>query len=436
MTPQDEKDLQTILFLAGRILERQHLSDERSSPAPALIPFPSEHTRKEPTAQHNEKGVVLQFPDKLRALSGKEAKSAVVSSQTEISIIFSEEEISKMPKTFRKTFRTNKQTAHVRQKSNGTYEIRIQINGCRITASAKNLAVAKEKFIKRLREYDEKGAFLIKTRRALIPYTQEWLDTVKKPYIKANTYKMYEQIFNAYIKPRFDGRMIESLTPFEMQAFINGFVKEGKHRTAEKIALFLSAVLDYAVDDGIIERSPMKRIMLARYEEEHGQSLTREEEKTLVCAFLSSPDIYAQAYVFMLYTGIRRGELASVELSNGWVSVITGKQRKGVKEKRRRLPVCPMLAKHLNFIDVEKIKTLSPGVLTKHIKDFLPAHHLHDLRHTFITRAQECGIKRELVSLWAGHAPDSSITSTVYTHLEQNDAHQIASISLFSYDWE
>ena len=48
-----------------------------------------------------------------------------------------------------------------------------------------------------------------------------------------------------------------------------------------------------------------------------------------------------------------------------------------------------------------------------------PPHNLHDLRHTFITRAQECGIQRELVSLWAGHAADNTMTSNVYTHFSR-----------------
>jgi integrase len=50
---------------------------------------------------------------------------------------------------------------------------------------------------------------------------------------------------------------------------------------------------------------------------------------------------------------------------------------------------------------------------------------LHDLRYTFVTRAQECGIKREYVSLWAGHKANNSITSNVYTHLGQNKDVQI-----------
>ena len=242
-------------------------------------------------------------------------------------------------------------------------------------------------------------------------------------------------MINAYLIPTFENRSIKSLSQLELQNFLNRFVEDGKNRTAQKIAQLLSAVLDYAIDDGIITRSPMKRVIVARYEEEHGQSLTRTEEKNLITSFLDSPNIYAQAYAFMLYTGIRRGELASVEVSDGWISVITGKQRKGIKEKRRRFPLCPMLKKLLPLINITAIREISPGMLTKHIKDFLPNHHCHDLRHTFITRAQECGIKREIVSLWAGHAADSSITSTVYTHLEQNEAHQIAEMSLFSYDF-
>ena len=63
----------------------------------------------------------------------------------------------------------------------------------------------------------------------------------------------------------------------------------------------------------------------------------------------------------------------------------------------------------------------------------MPNHHLHDLRHTFITRCQECGIAREIVSLWAGHAADSSVTSTVYTHLEKNEEYQLSEIEKFDY---
>ena len=93
-----------------------------------------------------------------------------------------------------------------------------------------------------------------------------------------------------------------------------------------------------------------------------------------------------------------------------------------------------MLRSVLPLIDITVIKALSVNVLTKQFKKDFPEHHLHELRHTFITRCQECGIQRELVSLWAGHAADSSITSTVYTHLSQFEDRQLAEMQKFKYE--
>ena len=183
----------------------------------------------------------------------------------------------------------------------------------------------------------------------------------------------------------------------------------------------------------IISKSPMQKIALQKYEQQHGIPLTRTQEKTLINALTAAPTIYAQAYVLMLYTGVRRSELNSLTIGGGFVCVVTSKQKQGIKEKRRSIPISPMLSRVLPLLDIVKIKALSVGMLTKHIKDFFPDHHTHDLRHTFVTRCMECGIQRELVSLWAGHASDSSQTSLVYTHLEQNKEHQAEEMKKFDY---
>lgn len=387
-----------------------------------------------PPPQISSDGKTIFFPGS-RA-DRKEPPHGAAVSQKEVSLTFSKEEISKMPKSFQKIFHTDRRAAHIRLKPSGHYEIRIQINGTRICASARSLGDAKIKFLQKLKLF-EKGVLSPEQRQkkiALPAYMLKWLDTVKKPYVKPNTYKMYLQLFNAYILPAFDGKRLDELTQFDLQEFINGFTEKGRNRTAQKLALLLSAVFEYATDDGIIARSPMKRIFVPRHEEKHGEPLTRAEESAFIRDFHGAPDVYKQAFVFMLYTGVRRSELASASVARDWITVSTSKQRLGQKEKFRRIPVSPMLAPLLPLIDLEKIKAISPGMLTKHFKDFFPAHHLHDLRHTFITRAQECGIQREIVSLWAGHAADSSITSAVYTHLEQNEEHQREEMYKFHYD--
>ena len=148
-----------------------------------------------------------------------------------------------------------------------------------------------------------------------------------------------------------------------------------------------------------------------------------------------NPTPVNQAYAFILYTGLRRCELSSIIIDGEWIQVITAMQRKGMKEKSRSIPISPMLKKVLPFIDIEEIKALSLNILTKSFKDVCPNHHLHDLRHTFITRAQECGIRREIVSLWAGHQADSSITTAVHTHFQDRSELQITEMQKYNYKY-
>ena len=350
-------------------------------------------------------------------------------------IKFNEEEILKMPKPFRPLFRACKVNAHVRKRPDGYYEVRCQIDNQSITASSKVLYEAKAKFIVKLAELRAPTQRAPQTSKVIFKnYYNRWLETVKKPYVKEDTYKrLYVQASNAYILPKFGDRDIRTIKSLELQEFINVFTETERFRTAQKVHQILSSFFEYAVNDEIINRSPMAKIKVAYYEQKHGVPVTRDEEAAFIRELKNSPTVYAQAYAFIIYTGLRRSELASAVVDDKWVTVTTAKQRKGKSEKIRRIPISPMLKNVMPLIDVAQIVNVSPGVLTKHVKDFFPNHHLHDLRHTFITRCQECGIQREIVSLWAGHAADSSITSTVYTHLEQYSDNQIAEMQKFSY---
>lgn len=347
---------------------------------------------------------------------------------------FSEKELSKMPKKIKNQFRVGAITAHIRKKPNGVFEIRCQIDRTPISESSKDFETAKAKFIQAINDlFATPAAVKLNKHVKLNDYMRQWLEAVKKPTVKQSTFKDYVYTTNTYIYPAFEGRELSSVKGFELQVFFNSFTESEKHRTARKIYNLLSPLFDYAVDDEIINKSPMQRIALPNYEQKHGVPLTRTEEKKLIDELKAHRTPYAQAYTFMLYTGIRRSELATITISDGWINIVTSKQRKGLKEKTRAMPISPMLAKVLPLIDIKSIKKILPDMLTNHIKEFFKTHHSHDLRHTFITRAQECGIQRELVSLWAGHASDSSQTSLVYTHLEQYREHQEEEMKKFDY---
>ena len=349
-------------------------------------------------------------------------------------VLFTSKELFTMPKKFRKLFKTNKVRAHVRKRADGLYEIRCMIDLKSITAVSKYLETAKEKFIEKLKNIDAAEVQVnVSDGTEFCTYIEQWMETAKKPHVKESTYKDYVQTVKTNIKPAFQDRTLESLTYSELQAFITKYQDDGKNRTAKKIYQLLSSLFDAAVADRLVPISPMLKVKLAHYETESGVPFTREEERQLLEDFKREPTLYRQAFVFMLYTGVRRAELASVVVENGWIHLVTAKQRKGFKEKLRSLPIPPMLQKILPFINVDEIVKISPHLLTKHVHKQFENHHCHDLRHTFITRAQECKIRREYASMWAGHKADTSITTNIYTHLEQNKDVQIEEMKKFQY---
>ena len=58
-----------------------------------------------------------------------------------------EKEIEEMPDLFRRLYENGVFIPHVRTQRNGSIEIRCQIRGIKITATAKTLALAKKKFV-------------------------------------------------------------------------------------------------------------------------------------------------------------------------------------------------------------------------------------------------------------------------------------------------
>lgn len=340
-----------------------------------------------------------------------------------------------MPQHFRKIFKTGTVRAHVKRRPDGLYEIRCQIDKVLFVATSKYLDVCKEKFIAKLKN-TEKSTLQHENKILFCDYMLNWIETAKKPFIKEPTYKDYVQTSKAYILPKFENRSLSSIQYNELQNMITEMSDSGKNRTAKKIYQLLSPLFEHAVADGIITLNPMAKVKLARYEQEHGVPLTIEEEYALLQEIKRHPTVYNQAYAFIMYTGLRRSELASVVIDGDWINLTTAKQRKGMKEKTRSIPISPMLKKVLYLIDIEKIKASSIGVLTNRFKEVCPNHHLHDLRHTFITRAQECGIRREIVSLWAGHKADNSITTTVYTHFQERSELQIEEMQKYDYEYK
>ncbi|MGN1077358.1 MAG: tyrosine-type recombinase/integrase [Candidatus Gallimonas sp.] len=332
-----------------------------------------------------------------------------------------------MPKEFQKLI-TIELPIPIRRKPNGVYEARFRKGGFNISVSSVDPGKLKDKFFaallncitQNIQSKTEKANEKRSTRTFLFEKVSiRWLE-LKRPTIKPKTADFYEGLFRANLFPAFAGRDIREIKQSDVQTVINRYIEE-KPRTAVKAYQTLKAIFDFAIGEDLIERSPMRLLKPPKYEEKNGVALTVAEESELLRKISKSNCVIEvkHALLFLLYTGIRRSELASALIEDGFISVVCSKVRKGYRERRRVIPITPMLARWLPEMDLETIRTVRPDALTQAMKRLMPNHHLHELRHTFITRSQECGVPREVVSVWAGHAADNTQTSNVYTHFSR-----------------
>ena len=248
---------------------------------------------------------------------------------------FTQKEINKMPQTFKNIFKYNKVIAHIIMRKGNVYEVRCMIDGVRYSGSSKDLETAKQKFIDSLNNCGKRRRKSENQKVMFNDYFLRWLETVKMPYIKERTYSEYVYNFRANISPVFANMEIADVDSFFLQQYINGFTSQGHFRTAEKIYNLLMPCFKYAVADGVIPRNPMDKIVLPKYDKRVGTPLTRMEERHLLDELQRTGSVYAQAFVFLLYTGLRVGELASMTMEGDWVRAVSLKGRKGLKDKIR-----------------------------------------------------------------------------------------------------
>ncbi len=327
----------------------------------------------------------------------------------------------------------------VRLKPNGITEIRYRRNGIAKSFSSKDPKEARRKaraYLKGLsdklkRMEDPKSG---KERQVLLfrQFAQQWLTVEKFPYLKEITYQSYRNNLEKHVFPAFGEKDLQAITYIELQEFINGYIEAGRYRTAKKLRNLLQQIFKSAAEQEIISKSPAVRLKEVVYEAKNGQALTKKEEREFVNSALKSDLPFKYALLLILYTGIRRDELKHVtfNIDRSWITVKNGKTKKG-KSSERRIPVSPMLKKFIFNVTDEDLRTKNDQ-LSKAVSLLTDKrHHLHELRHTFITRCQECEIPAEIVSRWVGHSRGNNTTDRVYTHF--SDDFQLKMIEKFDY---
>ena len=317
-------------------------------------------------------------------------------------IIFSQKEINLMPKTFKKEFRTNGCTAHVRKRKCGknsyTYDIRYNKNGYSICATNKNLETAKQLFIEKLKTAKPTAKQSSPLSGNLHTFTIDYFEKFRLPKVATRTYEADMHRYKKYIQPAFGDKQLQSITPEHCQNLIDTILAEGKSKTADEIYSLLSIIFKGAIAYGIITKSPLAIVQIQKHVYQHGVALSKDEEKLLLTRLIE-PDFKIAAAI-ALYTGLRPNELETAKIKGAFIIAINSK-RKNKKVEYKRIPIIDALHPYLkNGIPVLP----TPQLLRRRVSAALPNHKLYDLRTTFYTRCDEYGVSQPARDEFVGHS--------------------------------
>lgn len=317
---------------------------------------------------------------------------------------FTPQEIEKMPRTFRKEFRTQGCTAHVYRMRSGKktwcYVIRYRKNGYYIVASSTSLDEAKKKFIQKLNEADKYGTQNDSgVPDTFIKFAEYYFENFYKRKVTASTHRIALNQFKNHIAPYFNNIKLKRITPKFCQTLLDNLDEQGKGKTADDVFSLLNMIFKAAVKHGAISSNPMDMVFHKKHEQEHGKALTRSEEKMLLERTAGTPQHLM--FAIALYTGMRPNEYETARLDGEFI-VANNSKRKNGKVELKKIPITPMLKPYLE--GVTEIKFSSLRIMRDRVNKIFPYHRLYDLRTTFYTRCQECGVLPAARDEFVGHS--------------------------------
>ncbi len=329
------------------------------------------------------------------------------------SLKFTNKEISKMRRAFKNTFCAEGQTICYRKRKRGriscSYEARYRRHGYNISVSATTLDELKEKFIEAINAAVS-GNEYPKVPTTFHEFAMYYFETFRIRKVSKATYKNDLYRYNRHIEPYLKSIPLSRVSPLQCQNIIDRLTEADHGKSADEIFSLLNAIFKMAIAHGIIVRNPMSVIIHDRHENEHGKSLTKDEERKLLRETAGTP--YQLMFAVALYTGLRPNEYTTARIEGQFIVAVNSK-RKNKKVEYKKIPITSMLRKYIDGVTEFKFYVLNR--IREKFRSIFPDNKLYDLRTTFYTRCTECGVADAARDEFVGHS--NGKLSDTYTKL-------------------
>lgn len=276
-------------------------------------------------------------------------------------------------------------------------------------------------------------------------WLMEWLTVYVCPMAKKRTFEKYERICRVRIVPALGEYDLKELSPLLLQRFIADMVSRYAPNSVNGTISVLKSSLKQAMIVGHISKRSTEGIIRPRMEERPIECLSPEEQRKIEKFIAKSTRTKLVGILLCLYTGLRIGELLAltwedIDFADGLISVSKSChdgwkngyhkiiETPKTKNSARLIPIPKQLISVLKNAKREIGGTYVIGgdksvsvrsyqrtfeLLLK--KLHIPRRGFHALRHTFATRAIECGMDVKTLSEILGHK-NPAITLNRYVH--------------------
>ncbi len=272
-----------------------------------------------------------------------------------------------------------------------------------------------------------------------------WFETYKKPVLAWRSLRNIEQVIRIHTPEWLKAIPVSKLTIFDIDRALS---EKKINRTYIYIRQVWHAALFKACRAGLIDKNPVDLCERVRYNKKRSKALTIAEQRDFIERLEGKRIRWLM--LFYLHTGVRRTEALTLEWRDvheaDSVILIRGTKTaeslryilltddiKAILEGQRK-----QIEKEVGTKYESKNKELvfdySPNYISQAFRKVCPEHHLHELRHTFITRCCESGINVNVCQQLVGHK-SADMTVNVYTHvLDDFKKREAAKFTLFPHD--
>ncbi len=196
---------------------------------------------------------------------------------------------------------------NIYKRDNGRYEWTQMIDGQVRHESDMELSELHRK----IKKYTNIGKNKDKTK--LFDWIEYWLETYVKPYKKPSTYNNYKYAYEKYISKYMMNIQLRHVSKSDVQKMITDLINGGYSASLIKnVRKALSvAYISADEDEQIVDFNPTRDTKLPKGKTPTRKTFNVEELMIIIERFSTSRWLYA--ILFMLSTGVRRGELLSLK---------------------------------------------------------------------------------------------------------------------------